>query len=128
MLKTLKMVFVAFTQHCIQSTVTHFVTHVEGVKYYVLYSVYRASHPSKGEGYLLIEEPSILWVKRFTTSQSEEAALLTFLDLSTTRVIAGKMHSQSPILKTKGVLSDPVILTYLWEQSCILHTLNKLPA
>ena len=35
-------------------------------------------------------------------SQSEEAALLTFLDLTTTRVIAGKMHSQSQILKTKG--------------------------
>ena len=35
-------------------------------------------------------------------SQSEEAALLTFLHLTTTRVIAGKMHSQSPILKTKG--------------------------
>ena len=60
--------------------------------------------------------------------QSEEAALLTFLDLSTTRVIAGKIHSQSPILKTKGALSNPVILSYLWEQSCILHTLTKLPA
>ena len=35
-------------------------------------------------------------------SQFEEAALLTFLDLTTTRVIAGKTHSQSPILKTKG--------------------------
>ena len=35
-------------------------------------------------------------------SQSEEAALLTFLDLTTTRVIEGKTHSQSPILKTKG--------------------------
>ena len=35
-------------------------------------------------------------------SQSEEAALLTFLDLTTTRMIAGKTHSQSPILKTKG--------------------------
>ena len=35
-------------------------------------------------------------------SQSEEAAFLTFLDLTTTRVIAGKTHSQSPILKTKG--------------------------
>ena len=34
-------------------------------------------------------------------SQSEEAAFLTFLDLTTTRVIADKMHSQSPILKTK---------------------------
>ena len=38
------------------------------------------------------------------------------------------MHSQSPILKTKGAFSNPVILTYLWEQSCILHTLTKLPA
>ena len=55
-------------------------------------------------------------------------ALLTFLDLSTIRVIAGKTHSQSPFLKTKGVLSNPVILRYLWEQSCILHTLTKLPA
>ena len=44
--------------------------------------------------------------------QSEEAALLTFLDLSTTRVIAG----------------NPVILTCLWEQSCILHALTELPA
>ena len=46
----------------------------------------------------------------------------------TTRMIAGKMHSQSPIHKTKGALSNWVILTYLWEQSCILHTLTKLPA
>ena len=38
------------------------------------------------------------------------------------------MPSQSRILKTKEVLSNPVILTYLWEQSCILHTLTKLPA
>ena len=35
-------------------------------------------------------------------THGEEAALLSFLDLSTTRVIAGKTHSQSPILKTKG--------------------------
>ena len=28
--------------------------------------------------------------------------MLTFLDLSTIRVIAGKMHSQSPILKVRG--------------------------
>ena len=31
MLKGLKVVFAAFTQHCIQSSVTH-VTHVEGVE------------------------------------------------------------------------------------------------
>ena len=63
--KESKVVFVAFTQHCIQSNVTHFVTHfvthverVESVKYYVLYYVYRASHPSKGEGYLFESLPS----------------------------------------------------------------------
>ena len=50
------------TEYC------YFVTHVKGVKgvkgvkYYVLYSAYSASHPSKGEGYLLFEKPSILWV------------------------------------------------------------------
>ena len=50
-----KVVFVAFTQHCIQSTVTH----VRGVKgYCTLYTV--ASHPCQ-EGRLLCE-PSILGV------------------------------------------------------------------
>ena len=43
-LKELKVVFAAFTQHCIQSTVTQFVTHVERVET-VKYSVYRASCP-----------------------------------------------------------------------------------
>ena len=35
--------------------------------------------------------------------------------------------SQSPILKTNWVFSNLVILTYL-QESCILHTLKKLPA
>ena len=56
-----KMVFVAFMQHCIQSTVTH-LTHVEGVedvKYYcTLYTGPLA--PARREGYLF--EPSILGV------------------------------------------------------------------
>ena len=56
--------------------------------------------PLQMEGYVF--EPSILLVYQFTTSQSKVAALLTFLDLTTTRVIAGKMHSHNPILKTKG--------------------------
>ena len=107
MLEVSKVVFVAFTQHCIQSTVTH----VGGVKG-VLYSVYSGLSPLPGG-------------KAVCYSSVFEKP---FLDLSTTRVIAVKMHSQSPILKTKGVLSNPVILTYLWEQSCILHTLTKLPA
>ena len=42
----LKMVFVAFTQHCIQSTVTYF-THVEGVKD-TMYSVYSGLSPLPG--------------------------------------------------------------------------------
>ena len=96
-------------------------------KGYVMFSVYRGLLPLQGGR--LFEKPSILWVQWFTTSQFKKAAFLTFLDLSTTRVIAGKKHSQSPILKLiKGVLSNPVILTYLWQQSCILHTLTKLPA
>ena len=53
--------------------------------------------------------------------------MLNFLDLSTKRVIAGKMHSQSPILKLKGA-QQPAILTKIRKQSCILHTLTKLPA
>ena len=54
MSKTLKMVFAAFMQHCIQSTVTH-LNHVEGVKdvkyYCTLYTV--ASHPCQ-EGRLFL--------------------------------------------------------------------------
>ena len=65
----------------------------------------------------------------FSCSPIQRGSFFNFrLDLSTTRVITVKMHSQSPILKTKGVVSNPVILIYLWEQSCILHSLTKLPA
>ena len=56
MLKTSKMVFVTFMQHCIQSNVTH----VKGVKYYVMYSVYRGLLPLQGGR--LFEKPSVLWV------------------------------------------------------------------
>ena len=118
-LKESKVVFAAFIQHCIQSYSICYSCQ-KGRKC-TLYTV--ASCPCQ-EGRLLCE-PSVLGVKLFTTSQSEEAALLTFLYLPTTRVIAGKMHSQSPILKNKRALSNPVILTYLWEQSCILQTLTK---
>ena len=61
-----------------------------------------ASHPCQ-EGRLLYWVSLPSWgFSSSVVSQSEEAALLTFLDLTTTRAIAGKMHSQSPILKTKG--------------------------
>ena len=84
MWNTLKMVFAAFMQHCIQSTVTHF-THVKGVEDN-MYSVYSSFSPLPGGKAIcystVFEKPSIFGVYRFTTSQSEEAALLTFLDLS----------------------------------------------
>ena len=91
----------------------------------LLYSVYSSLSPLQGKAIYLSLPPC-----GFSGSPpvSPRRALLTFLDLTTTRVIAGKMLSQSPILKSKGVLSNPVILTYLWEQSCILHTLNCLPS
>ena len=73
------MVFVAFSHHCIQSTVTH-VGGVEGV----LYSVYSGLSPlpeGKAICYSTVfERPSILGVYQFTTSQSEEAAF-NFLGL-----------------------------------------------
>ena len=79
--------------------------------------------PAKREGYC-VSLPS--W--GFSCSPVWGGSFVNFLDLTTTRVIAGKMHSQSPILKSKGALSNLVILTYLWDQSCILHTLtNCLP-
>ena len=53
MSKTLKMVFAAFMQHCIQSAVTH-LTHVEDIKdakyYCTLYTGPLA--PARREGYL----------------------------------------------------------------------------
>ena len=56
-----KVVFVAFTQHCIQSTVTH-VRGVEGV----LYSVYSGLLPLPGEKAIcystVFENPSVLGV------------------------------------------------------------------
>ena len=68
MLEMSKMAFVAFTQHCIQST--DLVVHHQSI---------RGSSFAKFFGLVKL-----------------------------TRVIAGKTHSQSPILKTKGVLSNPV--------------------
>ena len=115
-----EMVFAAFMQYCIQST-----DFMSEILYYTLYTV--APCPSRGEGYLDLFEPSTLWVYRFTTSQTEEAALLTFLDLTTTRVIAGKTHSQSPILKCYGGAQQP---SNSYISTTKLHPPhpNKLPA
>ena len=72
-----------------------YTTPYAGVK--ILHKV--ASRPCQ-EGRLLYCVSLLSWgFSCSPVSQSEEAALLTFLDLTTTRVIAGKTHSQSPILK-----------------------------
>ena len=53
-----EMVFAAFTQHCIQSTVTH-LTHVEDIEDTIVLCI-QGPLPLQGEGYLF--EPSALWV------------------------------------------------------------------
>ena len=94
-----------------------------------IYSVYRASCLSKGE--------ATCYLKSLMSCGFSSSSLVSprrqFCKLSWTCQLQGwlqtRTHSQSPILKlTQGVISNPVILTYLWEQSCILHTLTKLPA
>ena len=62
MSKTSKMVFAAFMQHCIQSTVTH-LTHVKDVKdakYYC--TLYTGPLSLQGERLQYLFEPSALWV------------------------------------------------------------------
>ena len=102
--------------------VTQFVTHVKRVK--SVLCIQWPLTPARREGYC-VSLPS--W--GFSCSplvSPRRQLLLSFLDLSTTRVIAGKTHSQSPILKTKRVFSNPVISYISYgKQSCILHTLTK---
>ena len=65
-----------------------------------MYSVYSGLSPLPGG-------KAIVWAFRLGGLavhhwSVQGGSFLSFLDVSTTRVIAGKMHSQSPILKTKG--------------------------
>ena len=77
--------------------------------YCTLYT--EASRPSQGEGYL----------KNLLSCGSSYSPLVSLRmqlcypswTLQTTKVIDGKMHCLSPILKSKGALINPVILTYL---------------
>ena len=73
MSRLLILVFVALTQHLIQSTMRCENSTLLCIKWPLT--------PARREGYLLFKKPSILGVKLFI-SLSEEAALLTFLDLS----------------------------------------------
>ena len=91
-----------------------------------MYFVYRASCPCQEGRLQYLNLPSWGFSSSPPISPRRQLCQLSWT-CQTRRVIKGTTHSQSPILKTKGALSNPVILTYL-QQSCILHTLNKLPA
>ena len=61
MSKMLKMVFAAFMQHCIQSTITH-LTHIEGVKDVKYYALCTQGLSPLPLGKATVFEPSILGV------------------------------------------------------------------
>ena len=103
MLETSEMVFATFTQHCMQSTdimsdmskilCIQWPLALPGGKAHCSRTVHPVGlavhhHAVRGGSFVL---------KNSGTCQ-------------TTRVIAGKAHSQSPILKCYGALSNPVIL------------------
>ena len=62
----------------------------------------------------------------FCGSSVQRSSFANFLGLVNYKGDCSKTHSQSPILKTKGVLSNLLILKCK-ERSCILHTV-RLPA
>ena len=104
MSKMSKMVFAAFMQHCIQSTVTH-LTHVKGVedaKYYVLCIQWPLA-PARREGlFVTVQYLNSLPSWGFSGSPPVSPRRQLSWTCQTTRVIAGQTHSQSPILKTNG--------------------------
>ena len=87
MSKTLKMVFVAFTQHCIQST--DFILEMLEI----LYSVNSGPSPLQGGKGIYLSLRSVGLAVHHQSVRG--GSFVTSLDLTTTRVIAGKTHSQS---------------------------------
>ena len=62
---------------------------------------------------LLMSEVSKVYCTLYTVASHPCQEGRLFSALSTKRMIAGKMHSQSPVLKTKGAHSNLEILRYL---------------
>ena len=123
--QALIVLIVTHTQHCIQSTVTQFVAHVkrvESVKYYVLYSVYRVS---KGNAIYLKAFHLVGLAVHHQSVQG--ASFINFLGLVKLQGWLQARHTANPQFLKLTSAQQPVILTYL-QQSCILHTLNKLSA
>ena len=105
MSKTLKMVFAAFTQHCIQSIVTH-LTHVEDIKDTIVLCTQGPLPLQGGRLFILAFRPVGLAVHHHAV-RGGSFVLKCSGTCQTTRVIAGKMHSQSPILKCYGGAQQP---------------------
>ena len=101
------MVFAAFTQHCMQST--DFMSKTSKI----LCTLYTVA-PPRQEGRLIVAiHPAGLAVHHHAV-RGGSFVLKCSGTCQTTRVIAGKTHSQSPILKCyRGVLSNLVILMKL---------------
>ena len=79
--------FVVLTQHLIQSTMRCENSTLLCIKWFLAPPRWKATVD-------LSNVPSILWVELFT-SQSEEAALLIFLDLSNYKGDAQPIHNSS---------------------------------
>ena len=117
MSKVLKVVFVAFTQHCIQSNLTHISQRCQSVL-----CIQRSLTPNRGKA---------IWrafcLVGLVVHYSDEVALLTFWDLSNYKGSCRQDAQPSPNYSKLRVLSSPVILIDLWKQRYIIHTV-RLPA
>ena len=85
--------------------------HVEDVED-TLYSVYSGPSPRQ-EGRLVVAVRPVGLAVHHHAVRGGSFVLKCSGTCQTTRVIAGKTHSQFPILKCYGALSNPVILTKL---------------
>ena len=115
-----KVVFMAFTQHFIQSNVTH----VRGVKD-VLYSVYSGLSPLPGGKAI----SKAFCLGGFTVHHQLVwgGSFFNFLGLVKLQGWLQARHTANPQFLKLRVLSNPVILRYL-QTKLHPHTLTKLPA
>ena len=98
MSKTSEMVFAAFTQHCMQST--------DSCQRCRRYSVYSGPLPRQ-EGRLIVAIRPVGLAVHHHAVRGGSFVFKCSGTCQTTRVIAGKMHSQSPILKWYGGAQQP---------------------
>ena len=125
--KESKVVFAAFMQHCIQSTVMllNLLLMSKGLK--VSNTLYTGPlAPPRGKAIYL---KAFCLVALAVHHQSVwGGSFVNFLGLVKLQGwLQARCRANPQFLKLKGTQQPPVILTYL-QKSCILHTLNKLPA